>query len=126
MRIRLAAVVLLCACSSPGSRDARIEAARDRVRALDAGHAAQIAAFCSSWHRDGALSVDELPAALPVPPTSARAHDGAIDFAWWNNSHYEEDRPHPGFELICSARPVPGATPIAPTLWYRDAPMAAE
>ena len=118
--VMVAAVISWCACDSI---DARIEAARKRVLALDAGEAARIVAFCHSWKHDGQLTVDQFPSALPVRPTSASADGHVITFSWWNNSHAEEDDPHPGFELICSEPAIPGAKPLAPGLWYRDAPM---
>jgi hypothetical protein len=91
--------------------------------ALDPAEAMRIVEFCKSWRQEGALQVDQFPAALPVQPTSATAAAGAITFSWWNNSHAEESEPHPGFEVICSAQPIPGAKAIAAGLWYRDAPM---
>jgi hypothetical protein len=63
---------------------------------------------------------------LPVQPTSTSATAAVVTFAWWNNSHAEEDEPHPGFELICSDDAVTGAKPIATGLWYRDAPMNSD
>jgi hypothetical protein len=115
-----ALVGVICGCSS---LDARTESARKRILALDAGEAARIVTFCNSWRQQGALSVDQFPAALPVSPTSATAAGDVITFAWWNNSHREEDDAHPGFDLICSAHAIAGAKPIATGLWYRDAPM---
>lgn len=122
MDLRGVVLVLVAACSTI---DARTESARGRILALDASEASRIVAFCKSWRQEGALQVDQFPSALPARPTSASATDHVITFAWWNNSHAEEDDPHPGFELICSEQPVPGAKSIAAGLWYRDAPMNA-
>lgn len=122
---RVGVVIVLTAAAACGSStlDARTESARKRILALDAAAAARIVTFCKSWRQEGALRVEQFPAALPAQPTSATATAGVITFEWWNNSHAEEDEPHPGFELICSERAVPGAKPIAAGLWYRDAPM---
>ena len=119
------AVVVAAAWCGCSSRDTRTESARTRILALDASEATRIVAFCRSWRQEGALRVEQFPSALPVEPTSASAAVGVITFAWWNNSHAEEDEPHPGFELICSEHAVPGAKPIAAGLWYRDSPMNA-
>ncbi len=121
---RAGIVILTAAVASWGCRsiDERTEAARKRILALDAGEATRIVAFCRSWDQEGGLFVEQFPSALPVQPTSANAAAHVITFSWWNNSHLEEDDPHPGFELICSERAVPGAKRIAAGLWYRDAP----
>jgi len=101
---RVGVVIALAAASCGSSIDARTESARKRILALDVAEASRIVTFCTSWRQDGALR-------------------GVITFEWWNNSHVEEDEPHPGFELICSEHAVAGAKPIAAGLWYRDAPM---
>jgi hypothetical protein len=119
----LAVAVALASCGGSRNLDARTESARKRILALAPAETSQIVAFCTSWHQDGALSVDQFPSALPMQPTSATATAAAITFAWWNNDHAEEDDPHPGFELICSAHPIRGATAITTGLWYRDTPM---
>src|SRR4051794_34570672 len=93
-------VALAASCGS-SSLDARTESARKRILAPDGAEAARIVAVCKSWHQEGGLRVEQFPPALPVQPTSASAAGNAIMFAWWNNSHLEEDEPHPGFELIC-------------------------
>jgi hypothetical protein len=118
------AIMVTAAASYGCSRiDARTESARKRILGLDATESAQIVAFCKSWRQQGALQVDQFPSALPVRPTSASADGNVVTFSWWNNSHAEEDEAHPGFELICSESAVKDANPIAPGLWYRDAPM---
>jgi len=120
---RVGVVIALAAASCGSSIDARTESARKRILALDVAEASRIVTFCTSWRQDGALRVEQFPSALPAQPTSTSATAGVITFEWWNNSHVEEDEPHPGFELICSEHAVAGAKPIAAGLWYRDAPM---
>jgi hypothetical protein len=125
MVVRRAGIALLLAAAAScgrGTPDVHTEAARKRILALDAAEASRIVAFCQSWQQEGGLSVEQFPSALPVRPTSASATANAITFAWWNNSHADEREPHPGFELICSERAIPGAKPIAAGLWYRDVP----
>jgi hypothetical protein len=122
MDLRRAAIVLLLVTASCGRGiDARTESARKRILALDAAEASRIVSFCKSWREHEPLPLEHLP-----PPTTASAEAGVITFAWWNNSHAEEDESHPGFELVCSARAVAGGKPIAAGLWYRDAPMNSE
>jgi hypothetical protein len=122
-RVGVVIVVAAAAACGCSTLDARTESARKRILALDVAAASRIVMFCKSWRQEGALPVDQFPAALPALPTSATAAAGVITFEWWNNSHAEEEEPHPGFELICSQRAIPGAKPIAAGLWYRDAPM---
>jgi hypothetical protein len=127
-RIGIVVVVMTATAASHGcgsSIDSRIESARKRILALDATEARRIVEFCTSWRQEGALQVQQFPSALPVQPTSASAAAHEVTFEWWNNSHFEEDDPHPGFQLICSAQPVPDSRPIAAGLWYRDMPMHA-
>jgi hypothetical protein len=116
-------LVVTAACASI---DERTEAARKRILALDAVAASRIVTFCKAWKQTGALQTEQFPSALPAQPTTADAYKDAITFQWWNNSHAEDDRPHPGFELICSDARPPGATSIAPGLWYRDMPMNSD
>src|SRR5262249_54112560 len=116
-RVGVAALIAAASCGRT-TLDARTEAARKRILALDATEAARIVSFCKSWRAEGPLRVEQFPPALPVQPTSARAAANVITFEWWNNDHREEDEPHPGFELICSEHAVPGARPIAAGLWY--------
>ena len=121
------AVLVIGTVAACGSGiDRQTELARKRILALDAAEAARIVAFCRSWSQEGALRVDQFPSVLPVRPTSASKHGNVLTFAWWNTSHWEEDDPHPGFELICSEQASAGARPIAAGLWYRDAPMSGE
>lgn len=121
-------VVLSALAAATGCRsiDDRTESARRQILALSPPRAARIVAFCTSWHRDGAIVNADLPRELPIAPTSAVSDGGRIAFQWWNNSHWEEDDDHPGFELICSDSPIEGARSIASGLWYRDAPTHGE
>jgi len=115
--VRVGVVVIAVAAACNSSLDAQTESARSQVLALDSSDAARVVAFCKSWRG----SLHDFP--LAVKPTSASATGGVITFAWWNNSHAEEDDPHPGFELICSEPAIAGGKSIAAGLWYRDAPM---
>ncbi|HEY4179142.1 MAG TPA: hypothetical protein VGM90_20000 [Kofleriaceae bacterium] len=112
-------VLALAGCSI----DHGIESARKDVLALDATHARAITAWCKTWHKEELLSVSDFPKMLPAQPTTIDARGGVIELQWWNNSHYEEDDPHPGFVLTCSDHTVEGAKQIAEGLWYRDSPM---
>jgi hypothetical protein len=115
---RLAFVLVLAAGCS---QDPSIERARSRMLAIDAAEAAQIVAFCKTVHADGMLPVDRFPS-LPARPTTISAQAGVVTLAWWNNSHFEEDDPHPGFEIICSDRAIASGKQLAPGLWYLDTP----
>ncbi|HEY4244624.1 MAG TPA: hypothetical protein VGM88_32645 [Kofleriaceae bacterium] len=126
---RLVAAACLCVVGLAGLRcastDFETELARRRMLALSPAEAAAITAYCRAPHGDGALLVSQFPP-LPAPPTTVVAHAGTLAFQYWNNSHYVEDDPHPGFELLCAAAAPPDAIALAPGLWYRDTPMHGE
>jgi hypothetical protein len=123
--LNVAIVSLLVACSKVDRNDAIIEQARTHVLALNGLDANRIVAFCDHSFAPGALA-NALPPTLGIYPTTVSMKADVITFAWWNNSHFTEDQPHPGFELICSRKPVRGASAIAAGLWYRDSPMNTE
>ncbi|MFT3697435.1 MAG: hypothetical protein QM831_30110 [Kofleriaceae bacterium] len=116
----LLVIALLAGCRS---NDDLIAAARARVLAISADDAAKFVAACGTMAKKpkGLLLVREWPA-LPITPTTIEVGDTAVTLAWWNNDHREDDRSHPGFEVICTETTT--GRELAPGLWYRDNPPA--
>ena len=111
-RATIASIALALAACSSGIDD-RIRAAHARFDALTPAQRAELDAFCAAARRaisvDGYALVDTWPR-MPsliadVPPTTLRRDGDTIELAWWNNSHAEEDDPHPSFEVVCSPNP---------------------
>jgi hypothetical protein len=121
--LAIAALLVGGACGS--SIDRHIRAERERMLALDAADVNQILAFCAARRGSDAMLA---PSTWPAPvrgATSATASKTEVRFEWWNNSHFEEDDPHPNFDVVCTNAPPAAADHlIAPGLVLRDVPAA--
>jgi hypothetical protein len=123
--------------SGPSGRseiDDRIRTARARFVGLTDADRKQLVAFCEAARAtavaaaptgNGYLQLDALPHApsmlADLRPTTVRVDGDAIALEWWNNSHAEEDSPHPAFEVVCATgRRERLDQMLAPGVWLRD------
>jgi hypothetical protein len=123
MRRAWLVMLVFASCRSP--LDANIRAARQRVVSASPEQIAELAAYCDDYRRtrprDFAAALEHWPRFLAdLPPTSIDEHAGTVTLDWWNNSHYEEDEPHPQFQVVCTSAPRAGDRSLGRGVWLHD------